>query len=1283
MCDKEATFKMDRSYGCCKNRSSLWILMLNLFLLLSFVHNSIENEETSTLSGCIVTPFIHSNRFDDFSVGSSNYYDNKVINCTNVDVTDINQIYFTVPDKSKTAYKQIIMRNIRTSNENYLNVTNEQQTELLSYIDSELTDGQLKSIFHKKNYSRLKYVDISGNRIESFDFSTIYRLRELNLARNSIRHLNGNAFQGLQDLRQLDLSSNKITDLSKSSDVFNNLSQLTVLDLSNNTINDIPRHIFYALGNLIQLNMANNKLFVLPYQAFESMMSVEIIDLSNNLLVSFLDNFFIHNFNLKVLHLQNNRLHGINKNSLYGLKELHTLDLSNNKIIHIDRNAFDTLDGLKYLNLSNNGIEELSHIVFLQLKQLKTIDLSFNHLYNLPLGIFANQHQLIEIFMDNTKIQKLSNWISRTNSNVTVSKEVLKNLKYLSLRNSTNLKSVESCFFYNLPSVEKLYITNSQVTFLPKGIGEMNQLVELDVSNNRLEFIPNGIQHLVNLKILNLLNNDLLCDCHMVWMLSWINELQAKNKTLPYDLLRLSELKCRNGYPGDILRILKHINCVAPFLISSTPDQEYQIFTDAILECSFAGAPGPEIVWRTPKGIILRHNDNYEIDPTAKFQLDQHHRSVLKETIENARNQQNSDTENKHESIDTRIWQGPGITLLENGFLKVHNVSRHDTGLYSCFAVNIMGNATKDVRLLIDPIIFYRVKIGGLVTGAICALGFLILTLLFQLIRKIFIRFRIIDLICMNCCSYCYKSDKTKTKARQVYAMLDSIEHYKSQQLERLRENYAQQVHRIKENCTQQCDWIQNSYSSQTKNLRDIRDIGSHHISAMREQYTDQVKRVREYSTGQLNWVRENYVFQRNKIRKFSAHQVLRLREGYKYQQQTLNKVLENLPSFYFENCRGRAEDEVNVTDEAFEVYLKSKIEKLAKLDTQNLDLKSPDYHEHFSAKSIDESKASVYFTPNDGHLSPQPSELSPIHVNYINDHMLNEAAGGFDGGPWRSIAIRNSSRSHHNPGQRKSFQLPADYLDENDESMGNFIVPDPVYADEPKFQDVIEESLENGSIPSLNHSSVGRHSSRRRKRKYDKEKSFSMISVENEAFLMQDMTDFSKGARPKICDPQKYRKDSKDIVVDTHTIKKVNSQVNLDEKTGKVVSTPTSDDCDLVSNINGSDKFISPKLLKLQASSSLPDLPGTDQHATNASSTTTLSSNINNQSQMSSVGHGKLVVLALEKENINQIDGADIDNQTAKAKIKLNIDPTSSSSASSVNLDFNGDLIVTDISTL
>lgn len=140
-------------------------------------------------------------------------------------------------------------------------------------------------------------------------------------------------------------------------------------------------------------------------------------------------------------------------------------------------------------------------------------------------------------------------------------------------------------------------------------------------------------------------------------------------------------------------------------------------------------------------------------------------------------------------------------------------------------------------------------------------------------------------------------------------------------------------MHRIRENCVQQVEWIQSSYTSQAKYLKEFRDMGSTHLTALKDQYYDQVicasflfnsvtinvpfitytqvKKVRDYSTGQLNWVRENYVFQRNKIRKFSAHQVLRLREGYKYQQQSLNKVLENLPSFYFENCRGRCEEDI------------------------------------------------------------------------------------------------------------------------------------------------------------------------------------------------------------------------------------------------------------------------------------------------------------------------------------------------------------------------------------
>lgn len=71
--------------------------------------------------------------------------------------------------------------------------------------------------------------------------------------------------------------------------------------------------------------------------------------------------------------------------------------------------------------------------------------------------------------------------------------------------------------------------------------------------------------------------------------------------------------------------------------------------------------------------------------------------------------------------------------------------------------------------------------------------------------------------------------------------MLDNIESYKSQQLERLRENYTQQVHRIKDNCAQQVEWIRESYEGQMRHIRDIRDYGTSHLTALRDQYYEQV----------------------------------------------------------------------------------------------------------------------------------------------------------------------------------------------------------------------------------------------------------------------------------------------------------------------------------------------------------------------------------------------------------------------------------------------------------
>ncbi|XP_049283161.1 uncharacterized protein LOC125763756 [Anopheles funestus] len=915
----------------------------------------------------------------------------KVLSCSDTSLRAVNEEYLRPVD----SYKGILLERVPVQNPtaDHLALKNENYLEIVRWRDSNVTEQQVALTFARdeRKFSNLLILDLSANLLSTMRrdyFSRLERLKLLQLSANQLHNLPSDIFNDLSNLVELDLHGNRLSELPLN--LFRPLGKLRVLNLANNTIHDLPRNSFAGLGNLTELHLAHNRLYVVPFQVFKELRSLEVLDLSSNMLVSFLDNFFLLNKQLRVLRLNGNIIEKISKNALYGLRRLQSFDLSSNKLVFIDRNAFDTLDELRYLNINQNQIYILPSTVFSALRSLRSLDLSNNLMRSLPNSILASQRSLVRLHLDATNLESLSNWVSRNNH--TVNKEVLRNLRYLSIRNNTRLKEIEPCVFRNVPNLETLLLSNNRLTSLPKEIGELRRLRYLDVGSNDIMYIPEQIRTLHELQYANFLDNDYGCDCHMYWILSWIDELQAENNTQKiYDLLRLSELKCRNGYPGDIVRVLQHISCFKPELLQASDSRMHLLKSDAVLECVFTGNPPPDIIWITPKNEILRHSQ------------EQDQKSLLFDSDDDSGN--GGGSRKYQQAVEFQMLQmdnvtgdglHEGITLLENGFLRIHNISRRDSGLYTCYAINIMGNATADIRLYIDPIVFYRVKIGSIITGAISAAAFLALTLIFQGIRRIFIRFRIIDLICQNCCSYCYKNDKTSSKARQIYAMLDNIEHYKSQQLERLRDNYTQQVHRIKDNCAQQVDWIQGSYSTQAKHLREIRDIGTHHLTTLRDQYYDQVRRVRDYSTGQLTWVRENYVFQRNKIRKFSAHQALRLREGYKYQQQTLNKVLENLPSFYFENCRGRNEEDEDF--DGFEVYLKAKIEKLSQMEgNENPPTKvlSSDYAlkylENFSTKSVDESKASVYFTPNDDdHASPEP-QISPIHINYINGRPVLE----------------------------------------------------------------------------------------------------------------------------------------------------------------------------------------------------------------------------------------------------------------------------------------------------
>ncbi|XP_067623256.1 uncharacterized protein [Eurosta solidaginis] len=863
---------------------------------------------------------------------------------------------------------------------------------------SDLRDNQLEQLFtnHKTNFEYLETLDLTANKLECTRWAmpqTVRRLRVLKLTSNAIDTQNCalSEFQHMNHLLELRLDDNRVHVLNVK--FLQHLSELRAINLTHNRLSDLPRDTFNGALKLQRLYLAQNRLTTLPFQLFQSMRELQTLDLSQNRLLSFPDNFFAMNGELREMYLQQNAMETIGRNTFYNLYKLRFLDLSANNITSIDRKAFDSLTNLFMLNLSLNSLTTISSIIFHPLHNLQQLDLSHNKFTQLPNGIFMSQRALLVLRVDATPLEKIGNFISRSNDYV--DPHVLANLRILSMQHNKQLTQLTRTLFRNTPNLHELLLAGNALQQLPNEIGQLKQLQRLNVRNNKLAYIPESVRYLPNLRYIHIRYNDYICDCRMFWLGEWLSNsssnlrrLRSHQRGFLYEgtvILAdatssidrgdnidelIDTLTCHHGHPGDMVNVLRHLHCLKPVIMASSESKMHRLHSTAKLECLFSGSPTPDVIWVTPTNQILRHH----ADPDKRPVIINHNEKVIGHLPLTSLIM---DDNMLNVSVQT-IEVMNRVALIENGSLLVHNISRSDSGLYTCYAYNIMGNASAFMRIYIDPIVFYRIKIESLLTGTAAATAFLLLTLITQGLRALFAKCGICDKF------YCCARNKQSPKARQIYAMLDSIESYKSQQLERLRENYAQQVHRIRENCVQQVEWIQSSYTSQAKYLKEFRDMGSTHLTSLKDQYYDQVKKVRDYSTGQLNWVRENYVFQRNKIRKFSAHQVLRLREGYKYQQQTLNKVLENLPSFYFENCRGRCEEDIA---EDIEVYFK----------TQLGDQYNPSMAKMKSLKSklavmalSSASKASVYYTPPEDGLRRSQLQLqtSPIHINYINENL-------------------------------------------------------------------------------------------------------------------------------------------------------------------------------------------------------------------------------------------------------------------------------------------------------
>ena len=164
-----------------------------------------------------------------------------------------------------------------------------------------LSNNEIKTISKSINKLQdLQTVNFSYNKIKKvpFEIKEVLYIENLNISHNKLTYIS-NSILGMNFLRTLDLSYNEITYFDKKVQ----LKKLEKLNLSNNKLKELTKDIG-LLKNLKSLNLSNNVLESLPNS---------IVNLSN----------------LTELNLKNNRLTKL-PTLIFKLKKLQVLNLENN-----------------------------------------------------------------------------------------------------------------------------------------------------------------------------------------------------------------------------------------------------------------------------------------------------------------------------------------------------------------------------------------------------------------------------------------------------------------------------------------------------------------------------------------------------------------------------------------------------------------------------------------------------------------------------------------------------------------------------------------------------------------------------------------------------------------------------------------------------------------------------------------------------------------------------------------------------------------------------------------
>jgi Leucine-rich repeat (LRR) protein len=259
-----------------------------------------------------------------------------------------------------------------------------------------------------------------------------YKIRLMVAVGLNLKALSPNVFDGVQSVRTLYLSANRLSTVNFDQFPLNFTENLESLVLNNNSFTEIPSFNGRLFKSLSYLDLSSNKISDSKQIAnLQSLETLEELNLGSNFLRSI--NFSVFSpslrLSLKRLKLDANKIeyitdlegfHSLTLLSLYknkilqlgptffkGLPNIVALDLSWNRIIDLPRGIFGGLFKLEWLSLANNKLSMLKGDEFEDLKSINLLELQNNRLEIFHLKWLEYAVELITLDLSKNLIETL------------------------------------------------------------------------------------------------------------------------------------------------------------------------------------------------------------------------------------------------------------------------------------------------------------------------------------------------------------------------------------------------------------------------------------------------------------------------------------------------------------------------------------------------------------------------------------------------------------------------------------------------------------------------------------------------------------------------------------------------------------------------------------------------------------------------------------------------------------------------------------------------------------